>query len=54
MAGCTAAAHPRALAIAAAVAGPPTHAFDAVNTAHAGSFIAPFPIANTNARCVAS
>ena len=47
MAGCTPAVHPRALAIAAAVAGPPTHAFDAVSTAHAGSRIAPTPTAAT-------
>lgn len=37
MAGCTAALHPRAEAIAAAVAGPPTLALDAVTMAQPGN-----------------
>ena len=37
-ADCTASGHPRAAAAAAAVAGPPTHALDAVRVAHNGNF----------------
>jgi len=54
IAGVTALFHPFALAIAAAVAGPPTFAFDAINTAHSGSFSTLCPTKSVKMSCVAS